>query len=148
MVSRRGTFHQVGREGRPAALAPGHLVHAGQRPPPAKHLDQLRTDSQGEFARNRAGSHRGVEYDGTSYFDPSDPGDALVFHCGTLHGGAPVAPACPTRHTLVLRFFGDKLFYRLLPDKRANFGADASALNDPSLTPGDRYRSSYYAQLR
>ena len=77
-----------------------------------------------------------------------EPGDALVFHSGSLHGGAPVTPACPTRHTLVLRFFGDKLFYRPLPDKKANFGADASALNDPSLTPGDPYRSSYYAQLR
>ena len=77
-----------------------------------------------------------------------EPGDALVFHSGSLHGGAPVTPACPTRHTLVLRFFGDKLFYRPLPDKKGNFGADASALNDPSLTPGDPYRSSYYAQLR
>jgi hypothetical protein len=75
-------------------------------------------------------------------------GDALVFHSGALHGGAPVTPACPTRHTLVLRFFGDKLYYRPLPDKKANFGADASALNDPSLTLGDPYRPSYYAQLR
>lgn len=71
-----------------------------------------------------------------------------MFHPGGLHGGAPVTPACPTRHTLVLRFIGDKLFYRPLPDKKANFGADASALNDPSLTPGDPYRPSYYAHLR
>jgi ectoine hydroxylase-related dioxygenase (phytanoyl-CoA dioxygenase family) len=42
-------------------------------------------------------------------------GDALVFHSGSLHGGAPVTPDCPDRHTLVYRFFGDKLFYRPLP---------------------------------
>ncbi|MGN5478044.1 phytanoyl-CoA dioxygenase family protein [Cupriavidus basilensis] len=40
-----------------------------------------------------------------------EPGDALVFHSGSLHGGAPVTPDCPDRHTLVYRFHGDKLFY-------------------------------------
>jgi hypothetical protein len=78
-----------------------------------------------------------------------EPGDALVFHSGTLHGGAPVTPDCPTRHTLVLRFFGDQLFYRPLPSGAApDFVYDLRELNDDSLAPGDPYRPAYFAQLR
>ena len=77
-----------------------------------------------------------------------EPGDALVFHSGILHGGAPVIPDCPDRHTLVYRFCGDKLFYRPLPTGGCNYDYDISALNDPSLNPGDPYRSTYYTQLR
>lgn len=77
-----------------------------------------------------------------------EPGDALVFHSGTMHGGAPVTPDCPIRHTLVLRFFGDKLFYRPLPDTEPDFGYDIRVLNDPSLAPGDPYRSPHLVQLR
>jgi len=128
------------------------------------------------------GSHRGIQYDGAAYLDPSDPtrpvwgdgtfprlpdieadrkknpaswdviswalepGDALVLHSGALHGGAPVTPACPTRHTLVLRFFGDKLFYRPLPTTKPNYPMDIR--QSSSLTPGAAYRSSHFAQLR
>lgn len=77
-----------------------------------------------------------------------EPGDALVFHSGALHGGAPVTPDCPDRHTLVFRFFGDQLFYRPLPTGPVDFSYDISGLNDPSLTPGEPYHPSYYAQLR
>lgn len=77
-----------------------------------------------------------------------EPGDALVFHSGTLHGGAPVTPDCPTRHTLVLRFFGDKLFYRPLPTSEPDFPHDIREFDDRSMTPGDPYRSPYFAQLR
>jgi ectoine hydroxylase-related dioxygenase (phytanoyl-CoA dioxygenase family) len=130
------------------------------------------------------GSHRGVQYDGAAYVDPSDPtrplwgdgtfprlpdieadrakdpaswdvvswalepGDALVFHSGTLHGGAPVTPACPTRHTLVLRFFGDELFYRPLPSTKPDYPIDIREYDDRSMTPGAPFRSSWYAQLR
>ena len=130
------------------------------------------------------GSHRGVQYDGAAYSDPSDPtrpvwgdgsfprlpdieadrqknpaswdvmswavepGDALVFHSGALHGGAPVSPACPTRHTLVLRFFGDKLFYRPLPSTKPDYPIDMRKYNDKSMQPGAPFRASYYAQLR
>ncbi|WP_322058364.1 phytanoyl-CoA dioxygenase family protein [Paraburkholderia sp. J63] len=75
-------------------------------------------------------------------------GDALVFHSGTLHGGAPVTPDCPDRHTLVYRFYGDQLFYRPLPTGGANYDYDISDLNDASLTPGEPYRSRYSTQLR
>jgi len=77
-----------------------------------------------------------------------DVGDALVFHSGTLHGGAPVTPDCPDRHTLVYRFFGDKLFYRPLPTGGCNYPYDISKLNDPSLTPGEPFRAAWCTQLR
>lgn len=77
-----------------------------------------------------------------------EPGDALVFHSGILHGGAPVTPDCPDRHTIVYRFYGDELFYRPLPTGGCNYDYDISGLNDPSLTPGEPYRSDYCPQLR
>lgn len=134
-----------------------------------------------EFVR---GSHRGVQYNGTSYDDANDHtkplwhktdwprlpdiegerakdpdswdvftfdleiGDALVFHSGILHGGAPVTPDCPIRHTLVYRFHGDQTFYRPLPlEGGSSFEYDISDMNDPSLRPGDPYRSKYSDQL-
>ncbi|WP_175872492.1 phytanoyl-CoA dioxygenase family protein [Burkholderia sp. BCC0397] len=77
-----------------------------------------------------------------------EPGDALVFHSGMLHGGAPVTPDCPDRHTLVYRFYGDKVYYRPLPTTGCNFPYDISELNDPSLEPGEPYRSPSCTQLR
>jgi ectoine hydroxylase-related dioxygenase (phytanoyl-CoA dioxygenase family) len=130
------------------------------------------------------GSHRGVQYDGAAYMDPTDPtrpiwgdgtfprlpdieadrmrdpaswdvlswpispGDALVLHSGALHGGAPVSPQCPTRHTLVLRFFGDKLFYRPLPSAKPDYPIDLRDFDDRSMTPGEPFRTAYYPQLR
>ncbi len=130
------------------------------------------------------GSHRGPQYDGTSYMDPAnptrplwgdgtfpqlpdieadlklnpaswdvlswslEPGDALVFHSGTLHGGAPLTPACPVRHTLVMRFFGDKFFYRPLPTAKPDFPHDIREFDDRSMTPGQPFRSPYFTQLR
>lgn len=77
-----------------------------------------------------------------------DVGDALVFHSGILHGGAPVTPDCPTRHTLVYRFYGDQTYYRPLPTEGgSSYGYDISGLNDPSQTPGEPYRSEYMDQL-
>ncbi|HEY1970254.1 MAG TPA: phytanoyl-CoA dioxygenase family protein [Pseudonocardia sp.] len=76
-----------------------------------------------------------------------EPGDALVFHSGALHGGAPVTPDCPIRHTIVLRFFGDKLFYRPLPASAPDFPHDIREFDDRSMTPGEPYRSPYFAQL-
>lgn len=77
-----------------------------------------------------------------------EPGDALVFHSGILHGGAPVTPDCPERHTLVYRFFGDQTFYRPLPlEGGSSYGYDISDLNDASLEPGEPYRWQYADQL-
>ena len=73
-----------------------------------------------------------------------EPGDALVFHSGILHGGAPVTPDCPNRHTLVYRFFGEQTFYRPLPlEGGSSYGYDISDLNDATLAPGERYQSRF-----
>lgn len=75
-------------------------------------------------------------------------GDALVFHSGILHGGAPVTPDCPDRHTLVYRFHGDQTFYRPLPvEGGSSYDYDISGLNSATLKPGDPYRSKYSDQL-
>jgi hypothetical protein len=144
-------------------------------------FEEIPRENSLEFVR---GSHRGVQYNGSSYNDPNDhtkplwlntdwprlpdieadrakdpaswdvftwdlePGDALVFHSGILHGGAPTSADCPDRHTLVYRFYGDQLFYRPLPTGGCDYPYDISDLNDPSLTPGEPYRASYCTQLR
>ncbi len=46
---------------------------------------------------------------------PSEPGDVIVFHPHSLHGGAPLSEDCPVRHILILRLFGDDAVYRPLP---------------------------------
>ena len=76
-----------------------------------------------------------------------NPGDVLVFHPGSLHGGAPVDGDCPSRHTLTLRFFGDLAFFRALPSKsRANYRAPHLE-HIMNLKEGDPYRSPFYVQL-
>ena len=40
----------------------------------------------------------------------TEPGDLVIFHPGTLHGGAPTHPG-QRRRTLTLRFFGTECFY-------------------------------------
>ena len=77
-----------------------------------------------------------------------EPGDVVVLHSGSLHGGAPLSTDCPTRHTLVLRFFGDQLFYRPLPTAAPDFMYDIREIDDRSMTPGQPYRSPYFAQVR
>ncbi|NMO02250.1 phytanoyl-CoA dioxygenase family protein [Gordonia sp. TBRC 11910] len=77
-----------------------------------------------------------------------EPGDVLLFHPHALHGGAPVTPDCPTRHTLTLRFCGDKQYYRPLPQIDGDYQMEFIGPNEPSLKPGDPYRSSAFHQMR
>lgn len=77
-----------------------------------------------------------------------EPGDALILHSGSLHGGAPVTADCPQRHTLVLRFFGDKLFYRPLPVTKPDYPMDIREYDDRTMTPGQPFRAPYFTQLR
>lgn len=137
-------------------------------------------------------SHLGVQYDGSSYNDPSNPtkpmwnvpelpklpdieaqraadptswdvlswptkpGDVVICHSGTLHGGAPVDPLCPTRNTLVLRFFGDDTTYRALPstepdyfhDVREDLTASSTQPKEDRLKNGDPFRDPRLLQLR
>ncbi len=76
------------------------------------------------------------------------PGDAVVLHSGSLHGGAPVDADCPTRHTLVLRFFGDDLRYRPFPDAKPDYFMDLRAFDVDNLQAGDLYRGAHFLQLR
>ena len=46
----------------------------------------------------------------------TDPGDVVLFHSLTIHGGAPVPPA-GLRNTLCLRFFGPDTRYLQLPER-------------------------------
>ncbi len=77
-----------------------------------------------------------------------DPGDALVLHSGALHGGAPVDVGCPTRHTLVLRFFGDDLRYRPYPKSAPDYFMDLRFFDAKGLEAGDLYRGDQFLQLR
>ncbi|ATQ44054.1 phytanoyl-CoA dioxygenase family protein [Caulobacter mirabilis] len=132
------------------------------------------------------GSHRGPQYDGTTFVDPNDPtdplhggdvwprlpdveaerrvnpgahdilswatepGDVLLLHPGSLHGGAPVDAAFPDRHTLVLRFFGDDATYRPLPDEsRSGYQRTGVLFREEmeALTPGAPFRSPVFRQV-
>lgn len=80
----------------------------------------------------------------------TEPGDVLVLHPGSLHGGAPVDAEFPDRHTLVLRFFGDDAVFRALPERSRSKYTPAGVLHlqhIAHLKEGDAYRSPFYAQL-
>jgi ectoine hydroxylase-related dioxygenase (phytanoyl-CoA dioxygenase family) len=80
----------------------------------------------------------------------TEPGDVLVLHPGTLHGGAPVDPAFPDRHTLVLRFFGDDAIFSPLPEESRSGYARTGVLFKKELTAlkaGDAFRSPVFRQL-
>lgn len=81
-----------------------------------------------------------------------NPGDVLFLHPRALHGGAPVDAECPTRHTIVFRFFGDNAQFRSLPQGEA---IDPKyARNGPffskemaKLNSGDAFRSPVFRQV-
>ena len=50
-----------------------------------------------------------------------DPGDVVVLHPHSLHGGAKLSNDHPERNTLVLRFFGDRAFFKPLPVSKGGF---------------------------
>ncbi|NOX51836.1 MAG: phytanoyl-CoA dioxygenase family protein [Gammaproteobacteria bacterium] len=66
----------------------------------------------------------------------TQPGDVILFHPSALHGGAPLGAACPERHTLVLRFFGEQAVHRDIPHHIF-----------PKLTAGDPLSDGSYLQI-
>ncbi|MEN0136616.1 MAG: phytanoyl-CoA dioxygenase family protein [Rhodococcus sp. (in: high G+C Gram-positive bacteria)] len=78
-----------------------------------------------------------------------DPGDVLVLHPRSLHGGAPVDAACPDRHTLVLRFFGDDATFRPLPEANPHYARNGVLFADEmaKLDEGDPFRSNIFRQV-
>ncbi|WP_194791526.1 phytanoyl-CoA dioxygenase family protein [Pseudomonas sp. UFMG81] len=52
----------------------------------------------------------------------TEPGDVVLLHPGSLHGGAPVDADFPSRRTFVFRFFGDDATFSPLPaDSQAGY---------------------------
>lgn len=124
-----------------------------------------------EFVR---GSHRGPLYDGSAFDPDDDtspiyarglprlpdieaqrdafdivswavePGDVIVFHPSTLHGGAPTADGV-RRRTLSLRFFGADAVYATRPDPAP--APLVAGLHD-ALTAGDPFRHAAFPKLR
>lgn len=78
------------------------------------------------------------------------PGDVLMLHPNSLHGGAPVDLETPKRRTLVLRFFGDDAIFQPLgvEDSFKFLGDDLFETAFGGLEPGDPLRSSYFKQIR
>jgi len=135
------------------------------------NLESVQQQHALEFVR---GSHRGVLYDGSAFDDDDDtkpiygsglprlpnieadrsqwdivswaiePGDIVVFHPRTLHGGGPTTQGM-RRRTLSLRFFGADAAYVERPtDAPAPLVA---GLHD-SLRAGQPFRHPAFPQLR
>jgi ectoine hydroxylase-related dioxygenase (phytanoyl-CoA dioxygenase family) len=80
----------------------------------------------------------------------TEPGDVLVLHPASLHGGAPVDPAFPNRHTLVLRFFGDDATFSPLPDEsRSGYARNGVLFREEMavLEAGAPFRSPVFRQV-
>jgi ectoine hydroxylase-related dioxygenase (phytanoyl-CoA dioxygenase family) len=88
-----------------------------------------------------------------------EPGDVVVFHPHVIHGGAPTGPRYPRRRTLSLRFFGDKSYYKPIPQggvlqtpemvaEQARLLKERGIKQSPEMKAGDPWRGPQYLQLR
>jgi ectoine hydroxylase-related dioxygenase (phytanoyl-CoA dioxygenase family) len=80
----------------------------------------------------------------------TEPGDVVVLHPGSLHGGAAVDDAFPDRHTLVLRFFGDDATFSPLPEvSKSGYARTGNLFRNAlaSLEPGAPFRASIFPQI-
>jgi ectoine hydroxylase-related dioxygenase (phytanoyl-CoA dioxygenase family) len=80
----------------------------------------------------------------------TEPGDVLVLHPNSLHGGAPVDAAFPDRHTLVFRFFGDDATFHPLPDvSRSGYARNGVLFKSEmaKLEPGAPFRSPVFRKV-
>ncbi|MGN5477562.1 hypothetical protein ACTMU2_13735 [Cupriavidus basilensis] len=71
------------------------------------------------------------------------------YHPRSLHGGAQVDADCPTRHTLVLRFFGDDATFRELPTCNPKYARNGPLFQEEmaKLNQGDAFRSPVFRQV-
>lgn len=78
-----------------------------------------------------------------------DPGDIVFLHPRSLHGGAPVDAGCPTRHTLVMRFFGDDATFRELPTCKPSYARVGPLFRKEMahFSQGDSFRSPIFRQV-
>lgn len=77
------------------------------------------------------------------------PGDVVFLHPRSLHGGAAVDAECPTRHTLVMRFFGDNATFRTLPMSHPRYARNGPLFSEEmaKLNEGDLFRSPIFRQV-
>lgn len=74
---------------------------------------------------------------------PAEPGDLIVFHPNTLHGGAPTH-AGMRRRTLTLRFFGERAVY----DPRDGGAGPPIKGFHQRMRKGDPFRDPSFLKLR
>ncbi|HHW2097087.1 TPA: phytanoyl-CoA dioxygenase family protein [Pseudomonas aeruginosa] len=80
----------------------------------------------------------------------TEPGDVVLLHPGSLHGGAPVDADFPDRHTFVFRFFGDDATFHPLPQpSRSGFPKQGFLFSEElaALNAGDPFRHATFRQL-
>ncbi|MNZ62425.1 Phytanoyl-CoA dioxygenase (PhyH) [compost metagenome] len=80
---------------------------------------------------------------------PITPGDVVLLHPHSLHGGAAVDADCPDRHTLVLRFFGDYARFRCLPTSNPKYARNGVLFSEEmaKLNEGEPFRSPIFRQI-
>ena len=71
-----------------------------------------------------------------------EPGDLIVFHPATLHGGAPTHPG-QRRRTLTLRFFGDQSVY---DPREGGAGPRVTGFHE-RMTAGEPFRDPSFLKL-
>jgi ectoine hydroxylase-related dioxygenase (phytanoyl-CoA dioxygenase family) len=85
-----------------------------------------------------------------------EPGDAVIFHPSTLHGGAPTHPG-EKRRTISLRYFGEdaRFVERPAVAKQSEVGFNREESNSRNiedfmvgLKPGDPFRNPEFVQVR
>ena len=80
----------------------------------------------------------------------TNPGDVLLLHPASLHGGGATDADFPDRHTLVLRFFGDDATFSPLPENSRSGYSTAGVLFVDELShlkAGDPFRASCFRQI-
>lgn len=80
----------------------------------------------------------------------TEPGDVVILHPGSLHGGAPVDTDFPERHTFVFRFFGDDATFNPLPaDSQAGFPQQGILFTEElgSLKAGEPFRHPTFRKV-
>ncbi|MNP54158.1 hypothetical protein D3C76_1486910 [compost metagenome] len=80
----------------------------------------------------------------------TEPGDVILLHPASLHGGAPVDSAFPSRHTFVFRFFGDDATFKPLPqDSKAGYPPQGVLFTEElkQLTAGAAFRHPTFRQV-
>jgi ectoine hydroxylase-related dioxygenase (phytanoyl-CoA dioxygenase family) len=80
----------------------------------------------------------------------TEPGDIVVLHPGSIHGGAPVDASFPDRHTIVFRFFGDDATFSPLPaQSRSGYARNGVLFREQmaEMEPDAPFRHACFQQV-